>query len=189
MMDWMRSWLGCANGSAVMQRVFGLIVAGLFVVGESSAEETLKKSDAKSPDSATIAPAKSVEQLAESAKKSVVVITFIGRDGKRQGLGTGFVVESNGLIATNLHVIGEARPVSVQTADGKRYDVKAVHASDRSLDLALIKIDANKLPALELGDSDKLKQGQAVVALGNPQGLEHSVVAGVVSAAKREIDG
>ena len=141
------------------------------------------------PDAAPAVPAaKSVEQLAESAKKSVVVITFAGRDGKRQGLGTGFVVAADGLIATNLHVIGEGRAIAVQLADGKKYDVKTIHASDRALDLALLKIEAKDLPALELGDSDKLKQGQAVVALGNPLGLEHSIVAGVVSG-KRELDG
>jgi regulator of sirC expression with transglutaminase-like and TPR domain len=141
------------------------------------------------PKPAATEPApKSVEQVAETAKKSVAVITFAGRDGKRQGLGTGFVVAADGLIATNLHVIGEARPITVQLADGKRYDVTSIHASDRSLDLALIRIDAKNLTPLELGDSDRLKEGQAIVALGNPHGLTHSVVSGVVSG-KREIDG
>jgi regulator of sirC expression with transglutaminase-like and TPR domain len=143
------------------------------------------------PEKAERAPAaagaKSVEQIAEAGRKSVVVITFTDRDGKRLGLGTGFVVAADGLIATNLHVLGEARPIAVQLADGKRYDVTSVHASDRALDLALIRIDAKNLKPLELGDSDTLKQGQAVVALGNPQGLEHSVVSGVVSA-KRAVE-
>src|SRR5262249_9251697 len=106
----------------------------------------------------------------------------------QQGLGTGFIVGADGLIATNLHVIGEARPVSVRLADGKKYEVTAVHASDRSLDLALLKIDAKGLTPLELADSDKVKNGQAVLTLGNPHGLEHSVTSGVVSG-KREIDG
>jgi regulator of sirC expression with transglutaminase-like and TPR domain len=132
--------------------------------------------------------AKTVEQIAESAKKSVVVIRVKGRDGKDQGLGTGFVVAADGLIATNLHVIGEARPITVQLADGQRYDVTAVEASDRVLDLALIRIDAKNLTPLELGDASTLKQGQTVVAVGNPHGLEYSVVSGVVSG-QREIDG
>jgi regulator of sirC expression with transglutaminase-like and TPR domain len=131
---------------------------------------------------------KTPEQIAATAGKSVVVVTVTGRDGKRAGLGTGFVVGADGLIATNLHVIGEARPISVQFADGKQFDVTAVHATDRSLDLALIRIDAKGLTPLELGDSDKLKQGVGVVALGNPLGLEHSIVSGVVSG-RREIDG
>jgi regulator of sirC expression with transglutaminase-like and TPR domain len=131
---------------------------------------------------------RTVEQIAEQARKSVVMITFTGRDGKPQGLGTGFVVSADGLIATNLHVLGEARPISVQLADGKRHDVTAVHASDRTLDLALVRIAARALKPLPLGDSDKLKLGQAVVALGNPRGLEYSVVGGVVSG-RRTIGG
>ena len=87
---------------------------------------------------------KTVERIAEMARKSVVAISFAGRDGKRQGVGTGFVVGADGLIATNLHVLGEARPISVETADGKRHEVTAVHASDRSLDLALIRSIANR---------------------------------------------
>jgi serine protease Do len=135
-----------------------------------------------------VAKDQSVEQLAAKAKPSVVVITVKGRDGRRQGLGTGFVVSADGLIATNLHVIGEGRPISVETADGKRHDVVAVHASDRKQDLAVVRIDAKGLKPLELGDSAALKDGQPVVALGNPHGLKRSVVAGVVSAV-REIDG
>src|SRR5438105_3094660 len=130
--------------------------------------------DAPAADNTTTS--KAVERLADSARKSVVVITATGRDGKRQGIGTGFVVSADGLIATNLHVIGEGRPVQVQSADRRSYAVTAVHASDRTLDLALLRIDAKGLTPLPLGDSDQLKQGQAVVALGNPHGLTHSVV-------------
>lgn len=129
-----------------------------------------------------------LETLVETARKSVVVITFRGRDGGSDGLGSGFIVKADGLIATNLHVIGEARPIAVQTFDGRRYDVTAIEASDRDADLALLRIDARGLPPLELGDSGTLKQGQSVVALGNPRGLNHSVVAGVVSG-ERAIDG
>ena len=139
-------------------------------------------------DQPSDAQAASVVQLAEHARKSVVVITVTGRDGRQQGLGSGFIVSPDGLIATNLHVIGEARPISVQTADGKKYEVTEVHAFDRPLDLALIRVNAKDLPALSLGDSDSLKQGQAVVAIGNPHGFKHSVVAGVVSGT-REIEG
>ncbi len=133
------------------------------------------------------APNASVEKLVETVRKAIVVITFSGRDGKREGLGTGFVV-AKGLIATNLHVIGDARPISVEAHDGKRYEVTAVHASDRAADLALLSINAEELSPLELADSDTLKQGQPVVAVGNPHGLTHSVVTGVVSG-EREIDG
>lgn len=139
-------------------------------------------------DAAPSPSEKSVEDLAAEAKKAVVVVTFRGRDGEKQGLGSGFVFDSNGLIATNLHVIGEARPISVRLVDGREFDVTAIHATERSQDLAILKIDAKDLPALPLGDSDKLTDGQAVVAIGNPLGLEHSIVAGVLSG-RREIDG
>jgi regulator of sirC expression with transglutaminase-like and TPR domain/S1-C subfamily serine protease len=123
---------------------------------------------------------RTVEQIADTARKSVAVITYQGRDGKREGLGTGFVVGADGLVATNRHVIGEGRRISVEV-DGKTYEVLAVQASDRNLDLAVLRVDAKGLTPLPLGDSDKLKDGQAVVALGNPRGLTNSIVAGVVS--------
>jgi regulator of sirC expression with transglutaminase-like and TPR domain len=98
------------------------------------------------------------------------------------------VVSADGLIATNLHVIGEARPIDVQFADGRKFPVTAIHATEKSMDLAVLKIDATDLPVLELGDSDELKQGEQVIAIGNPLGLRHSVVSGVVSE-KRELEG
>jgi regulator of sirC expression with transglutaminase-like and TPR domain len=131
---------------------------------------------------------KTVEQLTEAVRKSVVVIQYTGRDGKRHGLGSGFIISSDGLIATNFHVIGEARPITVVLPDGSKHEVSVVHATDRNADLAVIKIDAKELPALDLGDSDALKQGQSIVALGAPKGLEYSVVSGVVSG-RRDIEG
>jgi regulator of sirC expression with transglutaminase-like and TPR domain len=155
------------------------------LVTAARSDET-EKQPAEKPKPPAAAP--SVEKLVTSAQPSVVVVTFTGRDGKQQGVGTGFVISPDGMIATNYHVIGEARPIKVQLADGSEHKVTEIHASDRKLDLALIKIEAKDLPVLKLGDSDKLKQGQAVVALGNPVGLKHSVVSGVVSGT-REIDG
>lgn len=128
-----------------------------------------------------------VEKLTAMVRDSVVVVSFTGRDNKTVGLGSGFVISEDGLVATNMHVIGEARPVFVKTADGKRHAVTEIHATDRNLDLAILKIDAKNLKPLALGDSSTLKQGEDVVALGNPQGLTFSVVRGVVSG-RREID-
>lgn len=135
------------------------------------------------------APAKgdktsSVEELAKKTRPSIVVITVRGRDGRQEGLGTGFVVSADGLIATNRHVLGEGRPLRVETADGKSHDVKAIHAADRKLDLAVLRIEAKGLTPLELGDSTTLKEGQAVMAVGNPQGLRDSVVTGIVSGLR-----
>lgn len=122
-----------------------------------------------------------VEELAKQARPALVVIRHAGRDGRQQGLGSGFIIGADGLIATNLHVIGQARPITVQLENGKEYPVRTVYASDRLLDLALLKIDARDLPLLELGDSDAVRDGQSVVALGHPRGLRHSIVSGVIS--------
>jgi len=130
----------------------------------------------------------SLEDLTQQVRKSVVVVTSTGRDGRREGMGAGFVIAADGLVATNYHVIGEGRALGVQTADGREVNVTHVHASDRNLDLAILRIDARDLPVLELGNSDELRQGQDVIALGNPRGLKYSVVSGLVSGV-REVEG
>lgn len=130
----------------------------------------------------------SVEELVSVVRNSIVTIRHTGRDGDQQGLGTGFVVDPDGLIATNLHVIGEARPIRVQLADGSQHDVTAVHASDRPGDLAVIRIGATGLDPLQLAQPDSLADGQEVVTIGNPRGFERSVVTGRVSG-QREING
>ena len=130
----------------------------------------------------------SVEALTAASRESIVVVTQFGRDQKEEGVGAGFVISEDGLVATSLHVIGEGRPIRVRLAGGRLVEATEVFASDRNLDLAIIRIDAGRLRPLRLGDSDKLKQGAPVVAIGNPLGLEHSVVQGVLSA-RREFEG
>lgn len=144
---------------------------------------------AERPAPAAAAAQAGFEALVARVQPAVVVVRFAGRDGAPQGVGSGFVVSPDGLIATNLHVIGEARPVTVQLFDGRQFEVVSIHAHDRAHDLAVLKIQAEGLPALELGDSELLVQGESVVAFGNPQGLEHSVVTGIVSALREEIEG
>ena len=158
----------------------------LSVQGPASAQDAdaAKKKATQADDNKPI----SAEELAKKAMKSIVVVQFAGRDGRDKGLGTGFVIDANGLVATNLHVIGEARPITVTTSDGKKHKVTAIHATERAMDLAILKIDAKGLTPLPLGDSDKIRQGQPIVALGNPLGLKLSVVRGIVSGT-RDIDG
>ena len=133
--------------------------------------------------SAVAAEEQSIESLVAKSRDSVVVISQFGREGKEEGVGAGFAISSN-LVATALHVIGESRRVSVRVANGKELDATEVHAWDRAVDLAIVRVAATDLPMLPLGDSDDLHQGAAVIAIGNPLGLEHSVVKGVVSARR-----
>lgn len=130
----------------------------------------------------------SVEELVMTVRPSVVTIRHVGRGENDAGLGTGFIISSDGLIATNLHVIGEARPISVELADGRIFDVTEIHATDRNADVAVIRIDAEGLQPLGLAASSSLRDGQEVVAIGNPHGLQRSVVVGRVSG-RRTIDG
>src|SRR5437899_1584344 len=137
-----------------------LAAASLGLVLSSGVSAVEKASPAKKSKAASEATAdKGVETLAEIARRSVVVITHFGRDGREDGVGAGFVVSSNGLIATSLHVIGEGRPIRIQFSDGRSFDPMEIHAWDRKLDLAVIRIPATNLPALTLADSDSLKQG------------------------------
>lgn len=130
-----------------------------------------------------------VEELTAKSRPSVVVITVPDRDGREKHLGTGFVV-GDGLVATNLHVIGEGRAISIRTSRQQPLRVSAIHAFDRNLDLAVLRVEMEgaALAPLELADLESVRDGAPVLALGNPLGLEYSVVSGVVSG-RREIEG
>lgn len=105
----------------------------------------------------------------------------------KKGVGSGFVIDPDGSILTNNHVIDESKKVEVVLAGGKKYPAKVV-GRDAQLDVALIKISAGKkLAALTLGDSSKARTGQWVVAMGNPFGLENNVTVGVISGKGREL--
>lgn len=100
--------------------------------------------------------------------------------------GSGFIVSKEGYILTNNHVVQGADSVKVTLLDGRTFTAKKV-GQDPTFDLAVIKITADKLPVLPLGDSDKTEVGEWVVAIGNPLGFENSVTAGVVSAKNRTL--
>jgi hypothetical protein len=102
-------------------------------------------------------------------------------------LGTGFVVRADGWIATNLHVVEGGPRVKVTLRDGRELEVVEVLAASRNHDLALVRVEAQGLPTLTLGDSDAMRPGDPVVAIGNPLGLEDTVSNGLVSA-RRKID-
>ncbi|MCP4846961.1 MAG: tetratricopeptide repeat protein [Verrucomicrobiaceae bacterium] len=123
-------------------------------------------------------------EIAATTRGSLVVVTQKGRDGQTTGTGSGFVISEDGLIATCAHVIGESRPIIIRFEDGEEHEVTAIHAWDRTLDLAILRINAEGLTPLPLAEPENIKQGADVIAMGNPQGLEFSVVRGVVSGLR-----
>ncbi len=106
------------------------------------------------------------------------------REYKERGLGSGFIISENGYILTNNHVIQGADKIIVRLHDKREFEAKVV-GTDPNTDVALLKIDAQDLPTLPLGDSDKLKVGELVMAIGNPFGLSYTITVGVVSAKGR----
>jgi serine protease Do len=109
------------------------------------------------------------------------------REFKQRSLGSGFIIDKDGYIVTNNHVIADADEIKVKLNSGKEYDAKII-GRDPSTDIALIKIKADSnYSVAKLGDSDALKVGEWVVAIGSPFGLEHTVTAGIVSAKGRVI--
>ncbi len=107
---------------------------------------------------------------------------------KQQSLGSGFIIDKDGYIITNNHVVDGADEIKVKLADGREYKAKVI-GRDPKTDLALIKISSlfKDLPALSLGDSDKMRVGDWVLAIGNPFGLEETVTQGIISATGRVI--
>lgn len=107
--------------------------------------------------------------------------------GEPHDIGTGFIVSSDGLIITNKHVVNTDGSYKVITKDGKEYEVREI-SRDPSNDIAILKIDASGLPAVELGDSSNLKVGQFVIAIGTALGeFRHTVTTGVISGLGRGI--
>ena len=109
------------------------------------------------------------------------------REFKQRSLGSGFIISHDGYIFTNNHVVEQADKIRVKLSTGKEYDAKII-GKDAKTDLALIKIKSGEsLPVAEIGDSEKLRVGDWVLAIGNPFGLEQTVTAGIVSAKGRVI--
>ena len=105
---------------------------------------------------------------------------------RREGAGSGFIATEDGYILTNNHVIRNASNITVTLADGRRYDAKVV-GKDVESDIAVVHIDASGLPVARLGNSDDVQQGDWVLALGSPFGLQQTITAGIISATGREL--
>ena len=102
-----------------------------------------------------------------------------------RGVGSGFIIESNGLILTNAHVVEGATTIYVTLTDKREFKAKLL-GMDKRTDVAVVKIEARDLPKMPLGDSSKVRVGEWVLAIGSPFGLENTVTAGIVSAKSRD---
>ncbi|MFJ3586120.1 S1C family serine protease [Streptomyces sp. NPDC090127] len=126
-----------------------------------------------------------VSGVAQAVSPSIVEISATGSSGKSTG--SGVIITGDGEIVTNNHVISGASSIGVQLSDGRTYQAKVV-GTDPDKDLALIKLEgASGLKAATLGDSDQVKVGDEVVAIGSPEGLTGTVTSGIVSALDRDV--
>jgi serine protease Do len=119
---------------------------------------------------------------AEIAARSTPSVVSVRTD---QSLGTGFVVSNDGLVATNLHVVAGNSKITITLADHREFEVVEIWNGDRDRDLVVMRIEAQRLPVLSLGDSGAIHPGDTVVAIGHPLGLEDTVSNGLVSAIRK----
>lgn len=190
--------LASVLGGAVADRLFGIRPLDyLFPKGAKTAETIIKR-EVLQEESVVVDVAERVSPSvvtisAVSPKRRVLEFSPFGgfgvqEQGGEQDLATGFIVSSDGLILTNKHVVSLPNvKYKVITKDDKEYEVKRIYR-DPANDIALLKVDAAGLPTVELGDSDQLKVGQFVIAIGTALGeFRHTVTTGVISGLGRGI--
>jgi serine protease Do len=173
--------------------VGALVASGALVLKDDSGGSTASRPpprQAQVSGSTATAPSDISGILAKDVPAVVAITTDggpgLGRSGS--GAATGFVIDPNGIIVTNDHVVDSAGRISVTTSDNRRLTARVL-GEDASSDLAVLKVDATGLPAIELGDSNQVQVGDDVVAIGNALDLDGglSVTRGIVSGLHREI--
>lgn len=132
-------------------------------------------------------PPDSLEALAERATRAVVLLEVQTETGPRQG--SGFLVDGEGRLLTNEHVIRGAQSVRIKLSSGDVYDVANILARDERRDIAVLQIPGFGLPSLPMGNSDSVRVGAPVVVIGSPLGLENTVTTGIVSGRRQEPEG
>ena len=127
-----------------------------------------------------------VQEIAKQAS-SVVLVNVLNDKNEVSKIGSGFVVSADGKIMTNYHVVDGATKVEVIMSDNKKYPVLGIVNGSKNQDIAVLKIKAENLYALPLGDSDKLAIGENIVAIGSPLGLQYTVSTGIVSSIRNNL--
>jgi S1-C subfamily serine protease len=127
-----------------------------------------------------------IEKVASQASPAVVTVLSFDEKDERIGLGSGFIVRSDGLIVTNYHVIQGGASVEVRSKTIGAYNVSGVVAVSREKDFAVLKINAANLPVIRLGNSSDVKLGESVMVIGNPKGLTGTISAGLISQFRQE---
>lgn len=192
----------------VMSSIMGLWLFSLVLVPSGQAAPLWQEESSKPPATQPVPPA--FVDLAKALTPAVVNINtkqevqsreegdqfqeffdrFFGprsqRRRRRPGQGSGFIINREGYIVTNFHVVKDASDIQVTLTTQKQYDAKLI-GGDEKTDLALLKIDAQDLPTVPVGNSEALEVGEWVMAIGNPFGLGHTVTTGIVSAKGRII--
>ena len=175
-----------------MELVLSVAVLILVSVGAAGAAEPLwQESPGTAPPPEIARLNNFMNGLAERLKPPLVQIRVRraiepaegnepGMPDDRRSSGSGFIIRQDGYLVTNAHVVNEAERIQVKLADGRRFEGRLV-GQDERVDLALVKIEATGLPVAPLGDSNKLRVGEFVLALGHPFGLEQTVSFGIVS--------
>ena len=136
-------------------------------------------------DSSARAPSLQAEDTSQVIRQSMPAVVTVVTD---EGLGSGFFVNSDGYILTNSHVVGKESWPSIRLANGKSVSANIIK-TDEEKDLALLKASGSVFPALPLGDSNRVSQGESVIAIGSPMGLEGTVTRGIVSALRKAANG
>jgi hypothetical protein len=116
---------------------------------------------------------------------AVLYIETYDRNNQPYKSGSGFIIENNGKIITNYHVINNAYSAKVKLADGRIFDIEKVLNYDEDKDIAILKINTNNLPIVQQGDSDNIMSGERIIVIGSPLGLENTISEGIISNSKR----
>jgi Do/DeqQ family serine protease len=159
-------------------------------VTEGKRPEIVSYADVVAPVQKAVVSIYSTKTVRQAARVDPLLRQFFGeipdRESKEEGLGSGVIVTGDGYILTNNHVIEGADQLRVSLSDDREFKAKLVGA-DPKTDVAVIKIDAEKLPSITLADSDKLRVGDIVFAIGNPLDVGQTVTMGIVSATSRSV--